>query len=94
MEANRGVVQVAMYERDAGEVLVVSKGCSNGAETKITFSGVSCAERWEMRGVRGSRRVSENLDARVKIGDCVGEGAMMKLVPALRAVTRNCGVLS
>jgi len=30
----------------------------------------------------GSGRMSENLDARVKIGDCLGEGAMMMLVPA------------
>ena len=47
-----------------------------------------------MKGVQGSGRMSKNLDARVKTGDCVGKGAMMKLVPALRAVTRNCGVLS
>jgi len=35
--------------------------------------------------------MSENLDARVKIGDCLGEGAMMMLVPA---ATRNCGVMT
>jgi len=47
-----------------------------------------------MRGVPGGGRMSENSDARVKMGDCVDERAMMKLVPALRAATRNCGVMS
>jgi hypothetical protein len=47
-----------------------------------------------MRGVPGGGRMSENSDARVKMGVWVGERAMMKLVPALRAATRNCGVMS
>jgi hypothetical protein len=74
--------------------LGVSKGCSDGAETGITLGGVSRAGKWDMRGVPGGGRMSENSDASVKMGDCVDERAMMKLVPALRAATRNCGVMS
>ena len=47
-----------------------------------------------MKGVPGSGRMSENLDVRVKTGDCVVMGAMMKLVPAFRVATRNYGVMS
>ena len=75
-------------------MLRVSKGCADGAETGITLGGVSRAGKWDMRGVPGGGRMSENSDARVKMGDCVDERAMMKLVPALRAATRNCGVMS
>ena len=47
-----------------------------------------------MSGVPGGGRISENSDARVKIGECVGERATIRLVPALRAATRDCGVMS
>jgi hypothetical protein len=44
--------------------------------------------------VPGGGRTRENSEARVKIGVWVGERAMMRLVPALRAATRVCGVMS
>lgn len=83
-----------MPENHTGGVLGVSKGRSEGTGTGITLGGVSRSGKWEMRGVPGGGRIRENSDARVKIGDCVGERAMMRLVPALRAATRFCGVIS
>ena len=83
-----------MPENHTGGVLNVSMGWSDGTGTGITLGGVSRAGKWEMRGVPGGGRIRENSDARVKIGDCVGERAMMRLVPALRAATRFCGVTS
>jgi len=83
-----------MPENHTGGVLGVSKGWSEGTGTGITLGGVSRPGKWEMRGVPGGGRIRENSDARVKIGDCFGERATMRLVPALRAATRVCGVMS
>jgi hypothetical protein len=79
-----------MPENHTGGVSGVRNGCSDGADTGIMLGGASRAGKWEMSG----GRMSENSDARVKMGDCVGEGAMIRLVPALRAATRDCGVMS
>jgi len=75
MGTNRGLLPCAkgIPENHTGGVLCVSKGCCDGADTGITVEGVSRAGKWEMRGVPGGGRISENSDARVKMGDCVGE---------------------
>src|SRR6266403_896381 len=87
---NSGLLRCAkgVPENHTGGVLGVNKGCPGGTETGITVGGVSRAGKWEMSGVPGGGRIRENSDARVKTGDCVGERAMMRLVPALRAATR------
>jgi hypothetical protein len=96
MGINRGLLPCAkgMPENHTGGVLGVSRGCSDGAEMGITLGGVSRAGKWDIRGVPGGGRMSENSEASVKMGDCVGERAMMRFVPALRTETRNCGVMS
>lgn len=83
-----------MPENHTGGVLGVRNGWSDGADTGITLGGVSRAGKWEMSGVPGGGRISENSEARVKMGDCVDERATIMLVPALRAATRDCGVMS
>ena len=96
MGTNRGLLPCAngMPENHTGGVLAARNGCSDGADTGIMLGGVSRTGKWEMSGVPGGGRISENSDARVKTGDCVGESATIMLVPALRAVTRDCGVMS
>lgn len=96
MGTSRGLFPCAkgMPENHTGGVLGVSKGCSEGTVTGITLGRVSRAGKWEMSGVPGGGRIRENSEARVKMGVCVGERAMMRLVPALRAVTRDCGLRS
>lgn len=91
MGTKRGLLPCAkgMPENHTGGVLGASKGCAAGTETGITPGGVSRAGKWEMSGVPGGGRMRENSDARVKTGDCVGERAMMRLVPASRAATRD-----
>jgi hypothetical protein len=96
MGTNRGLLRCAngIPENHTGGVLGVRKGRSEGTGTGITLGGVSRSGKWERRGVPGGGRIRENSDARVKTGDCVGERAMMRLVPALRAATKVCGVMS
>jgi hypothetical protein len=96
MGTSRGLLRCAngTPENHTGGVLGVSKGWSEGTGTGITLGGVSRSGKWEMRGVPGGGRIRENSDARVKVGVCVGERAMMRLVPALRAATRVWGVMS
>jgi hypothetical protein len=83
-----------MPENHTGDVLGVSRGCSEGTETGITLGGVSRAGKWETSGVPGGGRTRENSEARVKIGVWLEERATMRFVPALRAATRDCGVMS
>jgi hypothetical protein len=52
-------------ENHTGGVLGVSKGWCNGADM-VTLGGESHAGKWEMRGVPGGGRISENSDERVK----------------------------
>jgi hypothetical protein len=98
METNRGLLPCSkrMLENHMGGVLGVSKGWTDDSETGIRLGRVSRAGKWDMRGVPGGGRMSENLDARVNMGDYqrVGERAVMKLAPASKAATRNCGVMS
>jgi hypothetical protein len=83
-----------MPENHTGGVLGVSKGCCGGTETGITLGGVSRAGKWEISGVPGGGRTRENSEARVKMGVWLGERATIRFVPALRAATRDCGVMS
>lgn len=83
-----------MPENHTGGVLGVSRGCSEGTGMGITLGGVSRSGKCEMRGVPGGGRTRENSEARVKMGVCFGESATMRLVPALRAATSDCGVMS
>ena len=83
-----------MPENHTGGVLGVSRGWFDGTATGITLGRVSLTGKWEMRGVLGGGRTRENSEARVKMGDCFVERATIRLVPALRAATSDCGVMS
>ena len=93
---NRGLLPCAngVPENHTGRVLGVRNGCSDGGETGITLVGVPRTGKWEMSGVPGGRRISENAEVRANMGDCVYERATVMLVPGLRAATRDCGVMS
>jgi hypothetical protein len=83
-----------MPENHTGGVLGFRKAWFEGTVMGTTLGGVSRGGKWEMRGVPGGGRIRENSDASVKMGDCFGERATMRLVPALRASTSDCGVMS
>lgn len=69
-------------------------GVTGVTGTGITVAGSSRLGKWEMRGVPGGGRVSENSAARVERSVCFGESAMRRLVFLERRVTRDWGVMS
>jgi len=83
-----------MPENQIGDVVDGRIACDFGGSMGMMVGGVSRFGKWEMRGVFGGGRMSENSEARDVRGVCFGPRAMRRFELLDSRSTRDCGVIS